>query len=211
MVSQGSQGVWVAFDVLQKGWFGRQFLSIMKRTISLVAIFLASAFANADELHVSSAEPVFVVAPAQWELGKDQAPTDTFPFETYHIAAPAGRNAMCLISIYAKDKPESADAEFLKKLLRGDSQPYLSSPGDAAKVEIKELKIKEGLGYYANFTDPDLVGKPVEKGNYKTATPIILSLGSKYLIKVTVLCDDLSGTDYQEAIKIVQSIKIKKD
>jgi hypothetical protein len=182
----------------------------MKRTISLVAIFLASAFVRADELHVSSAEPVFVVAPAQWELGKDRAPAGSFAFETYHIAAPAGRNAMCLISIYAKDKPEFADPQFLKKLLRGDSQPYLSSPEDTAKVEVKELQIKEGLGFCANFVDPDLVGKPVEKGNYKTATPVILSLGSKYLVKVTVLCDDLSGADYQDAIKIVESIKIKE-
>jgi hypothetical protein len=183
----------------------------MKRTISLVAILLASVFVNADELHVSSAEPVFVVAPAQWELGKDRAPAGSFPFETYHIAAPSGRNAMCLITIFAKDKPEFTDAQFLKKLLRGDSRPYVSSPDDSAKMEIKELKIKEGLGFYANFVDPDLVGKPVEKGNYKTATPIILSLGSKYLVKVTVLCDDLSGTDYQDAITIVQSIKIKKE
>ena len=116
-----------------------------------------------------------------------------------------------MISIYAKDKPEFGDPEFLKKLLRGDSRPYLNSPGDAAKMEIKELKIAEGLGFYANFTDPDLVGKPVEKGNYKTATPVILSLGSKYLIKVTVLCDDLNGADYQDTIKIVESIKIKKE
>jgi hypothetical protein len=200
----------MAFVVLQNGRFGRQFLSIMKRTMALVAILLASAFAGADELHVSSAEPVYVVAPAQWELGTDRAPVNLFPFETYHVVATGGRNALCLISIYAKDKPQFADAEFLKKTLRGDSEPYLSCPGDAAKLEIKQLKIAEGLGFYANFADPDLVGKPVEKGNYKTATPIILSLGSKYLIKVTILCDDLGGADYQDAMKIVESIKIKK-
>lgn len=183
----------------------------MKRAISIVGVLLASAFSNAGELHVSSVEPVFVTAPAQWELGKDRAPAGSFPFETYHIAAPADRNALCLISIYAKDKPEFADPQFLKKLLRQDSRPYFSSPADESRMEIKELKIKGGLGFYANFTDPDLAGKPVQKGAYKTATPVILSLGSKYLVKVTVLCDDLGGTDYRDAVSIVQSIRIKTE
>ncbi len=181
----------------------------MKRTITLAAILLVSVFSYADELHVSSAEPVYVVAPAQWALDRYRGPMSSFPFETYRIMATGNRNATCLISIYAKDKPQLVDSEFMKRVLRGDSGPYLNSPADAANMEIKELRIKDGQAFYANFTDPDLVGKPVEKGNYKTATPVILSLGSKYLIKVTVLCDDLGGADYQDAIKIVESIRIK--
>ena len=54
------------------------------------------------------------------------------------------------------------------------------------------------------------MGKPVQKGSYKTATPIIVGVGSKYLIKVTVLCDDINGADYRDAIKIVESIRIKE-
>ena len=117
----------------------------------------------------------------------------------------------CLISVMDKDKKEFADAEFLKKLVRGDSRPYVNSPADLAKLEIKELKIKGGLGFHANFVDPDLVGKPVKKGSYKTATPIILSVGSQYLIKITVLCDEIQGVDYQDAIKIIESIAVKKE
>ena len=98
----------------------------------------------------------------------------------------------------------------VKKILRGDSRPYVTSPDDLPKLELKEVKINGGLGFYANFVDPDLVGKPVEKGNYKTATPVILSLGSKYLIKVTVLCDEINGADYRDALKIVESIRVKK-
>jgi len=116
-----------------------------------------------------------------------------------------------LVSIFDKDKQEFADPQFLKKLLRGDSRPYVSSPDDLSKVKFKELKIDGGLGFYANFVDPDLVGKPVERGSYKTATPIILSLGSKYLIKLTILCDEINGADYRDAIKIVESIRIKNE
>jgi hypothetical protein len=183
----------------------------MRKIITLLLILLASAFVYADELHVSSAEPIFVVAPDHWQVAKDRPPVSSFPFETYKITPPSGRNAQLLISIYDKSKPEFADAQFLKKLLRGDSGVYVNSPDDLAKIEIKELNIKGGLGYYANFVDPDLVGKPVEKDNFKTSTLVILSLGTNYLIKVTIMCDQLNGADYRDAINIVESIKIKKD
>jgi hypothetical protein len=122
-----------------------------------------------------------------------------------------GRNAVCLISILDKDKAEFADPQFLKKILRGDSRPYVSSPDELAKLDLKELRIDGGLGFYVNFADPEMVGKPVKRGSYKTATPILLSIGSRYLIKVTIPCDEINGTDYQEAIKIVESIRIKEE
>ena len=190
----------------------RASLEVMKTTISLLLAFFVYGLANADELRVSFKEPVVVVAPGLWKSTKDKSPTsDSFPLETYRVAAPASRNAVCLISIYDKDKQEFTDHQFLKKILRGDSRPYVSSPDDLPKLELKELKINGGLGFYANFIDPDLVGKPVKEGSYKTATPIILSLGPKYLIKVTVLCDEINGADYRDAIKIVESIRIKKE
>jgi hypothetical protein len=66
------------------------------------------------------------------------------------------------------------------------------------------------LGFYANFTDPDLVGKPVKKESYKTATPMILSIGAGYLLKVTIFCGDLTSRDYTDALEMVKSIKVAK-
>ena len=185
--------------------------ALMKKTIALLSLFLFYALAGAAELPISSKEPVIVVAPDQWVSTKDKPPGGSFPFETFRVAPPAGRNAQCLFSILGKNKQEFADAQFLKKVLRGDSQVYVNSPDELSKIELKELKLNGGLGYYANFVDPDLVGKPVKEGSYKTATPIILSLGSRYLIKVTILCDQIGGADYRDALKLVQSIKIKTD
>jgi hypothetical protein len=183
----------------------------MKNTTSLLVLFLACGLANAAELRVSSKEPVVVTTPDQWTSAKDKSPSGAFPFETYRVEAPTNRNAVCLVSIYDKDKQAFAEPQFLKRLLRGDSRPYVSSADDLAKIDIKELKVNGGLGYYANFVDPDLVGKPVQKGSYKTATPIIVGVGSKYLFKISVLCDEINGADYRDAIKIVESIRIKKE
>jgi hypothetical protein len=183
----------------------------MKKTISSLLIVLICAIVCANELRISSAEPVIVVAPDHWQSKKDKPPDSSFPFETYQITPPGSRNAVCLVSIFGKNKKEYSNPQILKNILRGDSRPYVSSPDELPKIELKEVKIEGGVGFYVNFVDPDLVGKPVVTGSYKTATPIILSLGSKYLIKVTILCDDINGVDYQDAIKIVESIKIKQE
>ena len=182
----------------------------MRKITSLLFVVLLYGFAHAGELAVSTKEPVIVTAPDQWQSSKDKSPSSSFPFETYQVVPSTNRNAVCLISILAKDKQEFADPQLLKKLAWADSRPYVSSADELAKIELKEVKISGGLGFYANFVDPDLVGKPVQSGSYKTATPIILSLGSKYLIKVTVLCDEIDGVDYRDLMKIVESMRIRK-
>ena len=172
--------------------------------------FCTLAPLHAVELPVSSKEPIIVVAPDQWKSTKEKPAGEIFPFETYRVIPPDNRNAACLISILDKDKPGLADPELLKQILKGDSRPYASSPDALLKLEIKELKINAGRGFYANFIDPEMVGKPVKKGSYKTVTPVILSLNPKYLIKLTVLCDEINGPDYRDAIKIIESISLKK-
>jgi hypothetical protein len=152
----------------------------MKTSTILLSILLVSGFAQADDLHISATEPIFVVAPDHWQSAKDRSPASSFPFDTYRIVPPSGRNAQCLVSIFEKNKSEFADPQFLKKLLRADCLPYVNSPDDLSKIEIKEMKIKGGLAYYANFVDPDLVGKPIQKDSFKTSTPVILSLGTNY-------------------------------
>ena len=182
----------------------------MLRFPTLILISLSAAMASAGELRVSAKEPLVVSAPEKWQVLKDKAPAPAFPFDTYRVEPPGTRNAVALITVFDQDKPEFTDPAFLKKILQGDCQPYVSKPADLAKLQFKEVKLTGGLGFYANFTDPDLVGKPVQKGTYKTVTPILLCLGKKYLMKVTLLCDDLNGVDYRELMKVVESLQIKR-
>jgi hypothetical protein len=178
----------------------------MRFAPSFVLITLLLGDASAAELKISPSDPVVVSAPSGWAMGQESAPRGAFPFATVRITASGERNAVCMISVLDRARPEFKNREVLKRILRGDSRPYLTSA--TANVEIKELPISGGLGFYANFIDPDLVDKPIKKGSYKTATPLILSLGEAYLIKVTILCDDLQSRDYREALQIVKSARI---
>ena len=185
--------------------------ALMKRTTSLIALFLSCISLRADDLRVSTMEPLVAVTTNKWQSAPDRQPGGAFPFETYRIVPPGSRNAACLVSILDKNRKEFGNPDVLKKILRGDCLPYVNSPDELSKIDLKEMKINGGLGFIVNFVDPDLVGKPVIKGSYKTGTPVIFSLGSNYLFKVTILCDEIDGADYRDAIAIVQSIKVKKE
>jgi hypothetical protein len=182
----------------------------MKIIALLISIIAVVAPVLAAELKISTAEPLVVSTPRGWQGAVGTAPTAGFPFATCRIEAQGERNAVCMISILDKNRAAFKNPELLKRILRGDSRPYLNSAEEASEMVIQELTIREGLGFYANFVDPDLVGKPTKKGSYKTATPLILSIGTDYLIKATIFCDDLKSPDYTEAVQIVTSIRVVK-
>ncbi|HEY5550646.1 MAG TPA: hypothetical protein VIK52_02070 [Opitutaceae bacterium] len=173
-----------------------------------LAIVLAQPAAASHR--ISSTEPLFVSLPAGWAAGEDAPPGPAFPFETRRFAPEGDRNAVCLISLLAKDRADLTNREALDFLLRNDSRPYWEPGQRASDIEVKELPFPGGLVLFANFTDQSLVGKPPVRGDYKTATSVLVSIGTGYLIKITILCDDLAGRDYAEALEIVKSIRIRE-
>lgn len=182
-------------------------LASMKKLLLLLVLTVAPLFGT--ELKVAPSDPLVVTAAPGW-TGAQEAPRPGFPFSTLRITPPNGRNAMCLITLMDRNRVEFKDAELLKTLLRGDSRPYLGHSQAWSTVQVKSLKLRGGIGFYVNFTDPDLVGKPVKKGSYKTASPVFFSLGSDYLLKATILCDDFSSADYSEALAMIESIRTQK-
>jgi hypothetical protein len=142
--------------------------------------------------------------------GERAPPNPGFPFETARFIPDNDRNAICLISPLARNRPDFANREFLELVLRNDSRPYWEPGQQAADIEVKEVQIPGGIVVLANFTDQSLVGKPPVQGDYKTATSVLISLGTSHLIKATILCDDLADLDYAEALEIVKSIRVIK-
>lgn len=180
----------------------------MNRIFWLIALCVSLTSAHAAVFRVSSAEPVIVTAPANWTVTTHKPATRDFPFESFRIAPAGDVNAICLVSIIGKDDDRFEDKELLEKAVKLNSRPFVPSEKELESVELHELKINGGAGYYADFIDPNLVDKPIKKGNYKVATPMIINLGKKYLIKLTVLSDKVDGPDYKELMKVVQTIRV---
>jgi hypothetical protein len=179
----------------------------LKRAIWILAVVFTIGFVEAGPLRVSTAEPIIVSAPNGWKIAKDRPPTAQFPFETYKIFHSDGRNAACMISVIGKNREQFADKDLLKKVVAAQARAFVRSENDLAEIEMHDLKVEGGLGLYADFADPNLVGKPAKKGDYKVATPIVVSLGTKYLLQITILTDDTDGEDHRELVNIVKTIR----
>lgn len=180
----------------------------MNRILWLIAFCISITSSRAAVLRISSVDPVLVTAPAGWTVTKFKPATRDFPFESFRIAPAGNANAVCLVSIVGKNDERFDDKEALQTAVKLNSRPFVRSEKQLENIELHELKIHGGAGYYADFVDPDLVDKPTKKGSYKVATPVMVNLGKKYLIKLTILTDEVNGPEYKELIKIVQTLRV---
>lgn len=178
----------------------------MKSLLPIAACLILVVSVSGSEVRLSQNETLVVSVPAGWRSAPSRSASVGFPFDTISFRPTDERNLSVLISILAKDKQEFLDQELLKTILRGDCRSYVTSPTEMAQIEVQALSITGGIGFYVTFTDPDLVGKPPKKGDFKTATPVIFAIGSRYLLKATILADDPAGSDFADAMAIISSV-----
>lgn len=78
----------------------------------------------------------------------------------------------------------------------------------SAPYSAKELTLPRGHAYYATFEDPNLVGKPPIRGDYKFSTSCVILFEGGVLANATVFTDEASGATFQEALQIVEKLEL---
>ena len=63
-----------------------------------------------------------------------------------------------------------------------------------------------GYGFYCSFTDPDLRGRPPEKGNYKVMSTGKIRLAPDVLLDVSIMADDFRDEPYQQLLGAVEGM-----
>jgi hypothetical protein len=126
------------------------------------------------------------------------------PLPTVRYDPADGRNASVLITLLPGAMTKVNDLASLKTLFALLSRPYLQSPDTS--VVPTELTLPGGMAVYKTFVDPDLVGKPVKKYDYKSATPVAVLITGTGVLHMTIYTDSVDASDFAEAMKIVQSV-----
>ncbi|MGC4071413.1 MAG: hypothetical protein QM760_02620 [Nibricoccus sp.] len=111
-----------------------------------------------------------------------------------------------MITVLGRGDGRISDVDALKKVHLQSCRMYLPSPD--AKVEQTLFKVPEGIGFRSTFVDPDLVGKPSKPGDYKVVTPALIRMDNGVIVHVTLFTDDVSGPTFQEALQMVESVKL---
>lgn len=173
----------------------------MKSSVVLLAFVFAIPFARAERL----GNTIEVAPVSGWASAPVDATPVPVPIPTIKFAPKDDRNAAVLISLFPADAVQVADADSLAQFFHALCGAF----GDAAKTaKINTLQLPDGTGIYASFEDPDLIGKPVQKGNYKWATAVCTLLGKRYVLQATIFSDGVPSADFKEGLEIIRGAKV---
>lgn len=118
-------------------------------------------------------------------------------------------NASCTIAVTF---PESDRLETKGRLkLRVEADCYgLAESSVERKAVAREFMLTGtpgAMGYYCSFTDPDLRGKPPEKGNYKVTSIGKIKLAPDVLLDVQILADGFRDEPYQQLLGAIEGLE----
>lgn len=116
-------------------------------------------------------------------------------------------NSNCLISLMAPPKPP-ANVEELHVAL-ADATNSIAPSSVEGKAVVRDLKLKQGMGAVASFTDASLVGKPVEAGNAKALASGMLVLKPGTLGVVSMFMDDARGPDAEKMLQALETLTLE--
>jgi hypothetical protein len=130
------------------------------------------------------------------------------PFPTEHYVPTDSRNASVLISVMGKGDGRITNAAALSALYDQVTQTYQS--GQKTPPMRHTLTLPDAIGYYSTFEDPDLVGKPPIRDNYKFTTPILLRFSNGVLVSATIFADEAAGPTFEQQLSLVRNFSLSK-
>lgn len=118
------------------------------------------------------------------------------------------QRAQMMITLLPPINSLGRDAAGLEALLRQNSTPFIDGSVEG-KVNPFPMKLANGIGVAAFFTDKSEVGKPAAKGqgHYKMLTNAVIRVGESTLAAVTIFNDTREQPDYLAAIKVVATLR----
>lgn len=182
-------------------------INTMKTILFLFLSFLMVPLASGSPVRIFDGERILMTVSEEWKSVPPKPPMRNFPYQTAAFAPVDDGNALFLITLLNNDLKEVPDIAALRELLKVASVPYVKTPEELERARINRIPVQGGVALYSSFIDPDLVGKPVKKEDYKTATPVIISLRGQFLIQATILCDDLDGDHFKQAFEMLRNTR----
>src|SRR5439155_22635314 len=125
--------------------------------------------------------------------------TDMGGTVTLSVAPTDDANAGCEIKVTFPQEDKLDTKARLKLRLEADCANAAEGSAEGKAVG-REFSLTTGFGFYCNFTDPELKGKPPEKGNYKVTSIGKIRLAPDVMVDVQILADGFKDKPYQELL-----------
>ena len=117
-------------------------------------------------------------------------------------------NASCSIKVSHPETDRYDTKARLKLRVEADCLPYAEQSVEG-KPYAKEFAISAGYGFYCNFTDAALRGKPAPPGEFKVVSAGKIRLAPDILIEVFFGADSFRDEAYQQILGAIEGLEFK--
>jgi hypothetical protein len=173
----------------------------MKRILVLLLLTAGLLHAGAESLNLGSHGKVTFYFPDNWKV-------ETSDFGDRHILTITPKddtNASSTITVTFPEQDRLDTKSRLKSKVESDGAGMASSSVEG-RATAKELNVSTGYGFYCSFTDPELVGKPPEKDNFKVISSGFIHVAADVLVEFGISADGFKTEAYQQLLGAVEGM-----
>ena len=123
-------------------------------------------------------------------------------------SAKESTNASCTLTASFPEVDRFDTKQKLKMRVEIDTAPFAAQSVEGKSV-AREFNLTSGFGYYCNFTDPELRGKPVKPGDYKVATAGKIKLSPTVLLEVFIGAEGFRDEAYQQLLGAIEGMEFR--
>lgn len=77
------------------------------------------------------------------------------------------------------------------------------------KARAQEFSLSSGYGFYCTFTDPELIGKPPQPGNFKNISVGLIRLAPDIVLEVSISADGTTSDPYNQLLGAIEGMEYK--
>jgi hypothetical protein len=123
-------------------------------------------------------------------------------------SAKESTNASCTLTVSYPEVDRFDTKQKLKMRVEIDCAPFAAQSVEG-KAVAREFNLASGIGYYCNFTDAELRGKPVKAGDYKVATAGKIKLSPQVIVDVFIGAEGFRDEAYQQLLGALEGMEFR--
>lgn len=178
----------------------------MKTLLVLAVLMLSSVGASAQEIVDLGPHGKLTL----YLLGDWRTEVSTLGREvTFTIkSAKESTNASCTLTASFPDVDRFDTKQKLKMRVEIDTAGFAPQSVEG-KAVAREFNLTSGFGFYCNFTDAELRGKPMKPGDYKVATAGKIKLSPAVLLDVFIGAEGFRDEAYQQLLGAIEGMEYR--
>jgi hypothetical protein len=176
----------------------------MKKLFLLLSALAAAAalHAQSETINLGSRGKLTLYFPDRWQVDTQDYGDRRF----VSVKPKDDTNAECQLNITFPETDRFDTKARLKMRVEIDGQKFADMSVEGKAVG-KPFTLGTGYGYHCDFTDPELVGKAPQKGNYKTISVGLIRLTPEILIEVSINADGFNSAAYNELLGMIEGME----